>query len=129
MEKKLSFWVIILSVGLLYYVVILCIIESAVQNSEHNKTIQNYDPIHYFEKPKSYENKKETSFMVYDVLDSAAVAQEISDGYYDAYFGKEVLIRGEDFYDEQIINVKNPQIVGTYQYNLNRIPVIEGEME
>lgn len=129
MEKKLSFWVIILSVGLLYYVVIICIIESAVQNSEHNKTIQNDDPIHYFEKPKSYENKKETSFKVYDVLDSAAVAQEISDGYYDVYFGKEVLIRGEDFYNEQIINVKNPQIVGTYQYMSNRIPVIEGEME
>ena len=89
------------------------------------------DNVRYFEESVSYENKKETSFEVYDVLGNAAIATEISLNYgrHKKYNGKFVLIRGEDFYDGQIINVKNPKRVGTYRYMLNTVPIIEGEME
>ena len=89
------------------------------------------DNVRYFDEPVSYENKKETSFEVYDVLGNAAIATEISLNYgrHKKYNGKFVLIRGEDFYDGQIINVKNPKRVGTYRYMLNTVPIIEGEME
>ena len=36
------------------------------------------DNVRYFEESVSYENKKETSFEVYDVLGNAAIATEIS---------------------------------------------------
>ena len=89
------------------------------------------DNVRYFEESVSYENKKETSFEVYDVLGNAAIATEISLNYgrHKKYNGKFVFIRGEDFYDGQIINVKNPKRVGTYRYMLNTVPIIEGEME
>lgn len=89
------------------------------------------DYVRYFDESVSYENKKETSFEVYDVLDNAAIATEISLNYgrHKKYNGKFVLIRGEDFYDGQIINVKNPKRVGAYRYMLNTVPIIEGEME
>lgn len=89
------------------------------------------DNVRYFDESVSYENKKETSFEVYDVLDNAAIATEISLNYgrHKKYNGKFVLIRGEDFYNGQIINVRNPKRVGTYRYMLNTVPIIEGEME
>ena len=89
------------------------------------------DNVRYFEESVSYEGKKETSFEVYDVLDNAAIATEISlnDGKHKNYNGKFVLIRGEDFYDGQIINVRNPRRVGAYRYMSNTVPIIEGEME
>ena len=66
-----------------------------------------------------------------DVLDNAAIATEISLNYgkQKNYNGKFVLIRGKDFYDGQIINVRNPRRVGTYRYMSNTVPIIEGEME
>lgn len=89
------------------------------------------DYVRYFEESVSYENKEEASFEVYDVLGNAAIATEISwgDDKRRKYFGKSVLIRGEDFYDGQIINVRNPRRIGIYRYMLNTIPIIEGEME
>lgn len=89
------------------------------------------DNVRYFEESVSYENKKETSFEVYDVLGNAAIATEISLNYgkHKNYNGKFVLIHGEDFYDGQIINVRNPRRVGTYRYMSNTVPIIEGEME
>ena len=89
------------------------------------------DNVRYFDESVSYENKKETSFEVYDVLDNAAIATEISLNYgkQKNYNGKFVLIRGEDFYDGQIINVRNPRRVGAYRYMSNTVPIIEGEME
>ena len=89
------------------------------------------DNVRYFDESVSYENKKETSFEVYDVLGNAAIATEISLNYgrHKKYNGKFVLIRGEDFYDGQIINVKNPKRVGIYRYMSNTVPIIEGEME
>lgn len=89
------------------------------------------DYVRYLEESVSYENKEEASFEVYDVLNDGALATEISLNYgkHKNYNGKFVLIRGEDFYDGQIINVKNPKRVGTYRYMLNTVPIIEGEME
>ena len=96
-----------------------------------NRKSRDNDRIRYFEESVSYEGKKETSFEVYDVLGDAAIATEISLNYgkHKNYNGKFVLIRGEDFYDGQVINVRNPKRVGTYRYMSNTVPIIEGEME
>ena len=100
------------------------------QNSADNDTVQ------YLEQPVSYENKKETSFKVLQVLGNAALATEASDkiGSDVIYFGNTVLVLGENFYSDQIVTVKNPQRVGTYSYTTNggipkTVPVIDGEME
>ena len=110
--------------GAIFGMVIIIIIDGL----ENRKSKDN---VRYFEESVSYENKKETSFEVYDVLDNAAIATEISLNYgkHKNYNGKFVLIRGEDFYDGQIINVRNPRRVGTYRYMSNTVPIIEGEME
>ena len=104
------------------------------QNPKDNDTVQDYDPIVYLEKAESYENKKETSFKVFQVLSDAALMKEISDKKNEWYFGKIVLIYGKYFYDDQVVTVRNPQIVGTYSYiskgdeNMT-VPIIEGEIE
>ena len=110
--------------GVIIGMVVIIIIDGL----ENRKSKDN---VRYFEESVSYENKKETSFEVYDVLGNAAIATEISLNYgkHKNYNGKLVLIRGEDFYDGQIINVKNPKRVGTYRYMSNTVPIIEGEME
>lgn len=92
------------------------------------------DPIQYLEKPVSYENKKETSFKVFQVLDNAALASEISNKEYKWYDGNTVVVLGENFYSDQIVNVKNPQRVGTYSYTNKggmpmTVPVIDGVIE
>lgn len=94
------------------------------------------DNVRYFDESVSYEGKGEASFEVFQVLSDAALATEI---FWERdkrrkYFGKSVLIRGEDFYDGQIINVRNPRRVGTYRYTditdvEMTVPIIEGEME
>lgn len=91
--------------------------------------------IEYLEKPVSYENKTETSFKVFQVLDMGALASEISDleiGI-DLYEGNTVVLQGKDFYNDQIVKMKNPQRVGTFSYTNNRglpmtVPVIKGEI-
>lgn len=82
----------------------------------------------------SYENKKETSFKVFQVFDEAALATEISDKEYKWFYGNTVVLLGENFYSDQIVNVKNPMRIGTYNYTSKSgrpmtVPVIEGEME
>lgn len=104
------------------------------QNPKDNDTVQDYDPIVYLEKAESYEGKRETSFKVFQVLSDAALMREVSDKEYEWYFGKIVLVYGKYFYDDQVVTVRNPQIVGTYSYiskgdeNMT-VPIIEGEME
>ena len=102
--------------------------------SKDNSSIQDNDPTIHTEKGKSYENKKETSFKVFQVLSDAALMDEIADKEKELYFGKVVLIRGKDFYNDQVVTVKNPRIVGTYRYTTVEnfdmcVPIIEGEME
>ena len=92
------------------------------------------DDIRRFEKPLSYENKKETSFKVFQVIGrNAALAFEISDKEYKLYHGKTVVLVGDDFYSDQVIDVKNLQRIGTYSYTTKRgmpmtVPLIKGEI-
>lgn len=128
MNKKSFFFGLIAGIVLTF--IGLFVIGLVYRNSETN------DPIQYLENPVSYENKKETSFQVLQVLGNAALASEASDkiGKDVMYLGNIVLILGENFYSDQIVIVKNPQRVGTYSYTTNggmpmTVPVIEGEME
>ena len=128
MNKKSFFLGVVTGIVLTF--VGLFVIGLVNQNSAGN------DPIQYLEKPMSYENKKETSFKVIQVLGNKALATEASDkiGSDVMYFGNTVLVLGEDFYNDQIVTIKSPQRVGTYSYTTNRgmpmtVPVIDGEME
>ena len=99
-----------------------------------NQNSADNDPIQYLEKPVSYENKKETSFKVFQVLGKAALASEISNKEYKWYNGNTVVILGENFYSDQVVKVKKPQRVGTYSYTNKggmpmTVPVIDGDIE
>ena len=114
----------------------ILIVRLARLISKDNSSIQDNDPTIHIEKGKSYENKKETSFKVLQVLGNAALATEASDkiGSDVMYHGNTVLVLGENFYSDQIVTVKNPQRVGTYSYTTyggmpKTVPVIDGEME
>lgn len=128
MNKKSFFWGVL--TGAVLTVVVLFIIGLVIQKTGAN------DPVQYLEKPLSYENKKEASFKVLQVLGNAALATEASDkiGGDVMYYGNTVLILGENYYSDQIVTVKNPQRVGTYSYTTNggmpkTVPVIDGEMK
>ena len=127
MSKKSFFLGVVTGVVLTF--VVLIVIGLVIQKSDANF------PVQYLEKPVSYENKKETSFRVFQVLDNAALATEISaDGVIQLFTGNTVVLLGKDYYNNQVITVKNPQRIGTYSYtNKNdtqmTVPVIEGEME
>ena len=128
MSKKSFFLGVVTGVVLTF--VVLIVIGLVNEKSDANF------PAQYLEKPVSYENKKETSFKVLQVLGNAALATEASDkiGSDVMYFGNTVLVLGENFYSDQIVTVKNPQRVGTYSYTTyggmpKTVPVIDGEME
>ena len=126
MERKSIFLGIIIGIVLTFST--LYLIGLGNQNSE------DYDPTIHIEKGKSYENKKETSFKVFQVLSDATLMREISDKENGRYFGKVVLIYGKYFYNDQVVVVKNPRIVGIYRYTTVEnfdmsVPIIEGEME
>lgn len=94
------------------------------------------DPVQYLDQPVSYENKTETSFKVFQVLGNAALADEASDkvGENVLYYGNTVVILGENYYNDQIVTVKNPQRVGTYSYTARdgrpmTVPVVDGEIK
>lgn len=116
--------------GFVLAFIVLIVIGVWVQNSEKN------DPIQYLDSPMSYENKKETSFKVLQVLGDKALAKESSDTIQDdvMYLGNTVLLLGDNFYNNQVVKVKNPQRVGTYNYTNNSgmqmtVPVISEEMK
>ena len=125
MNKKSFFWGVVTGIVLTF--VGLFVIGLLKQYSNN--------PIQYLEKPVSYENKKETSFKVFQVLGNAALASEASDkiGGDIIYYGNTVMILGENYYSDQVVTVKNPLRVGTYSYTTNgglpkTVPVINGEM-
>ena len=93
--------------------VILTFVVLAVFAANKNN---NDDDVSYFATPISYENKKSTSFKVFQVLGNAALANEISNKEYEWYNGKTVLLLGENFYTDQIVKMDSPQQVGTYTY-------------
>ena len=126
MNKK-SFFIGMLS-GVVLTIVALFVIGFVRQKNNEDDAIQ------YLEKPVSYENKKITSFKVFQVLgEDAALAKEISDKELDMYLGNTVVLIGKDFYSDQVITIKNPKRIGTYSYTNNggmpkTVPIIEGEI-
>ena len=127
MSKKSFFLGVVTGVVLTF--VVLIVIGLVIQKSDANF------PVQYLEKPVSHENKKETSFRVFQVLGNAALATEISaDGVIQLFTGNTVVRLGKDYYNNQVITVKNPQRIGTYSYTSKNdmpmtVPVIQGEME
>lgn len=99
-----------------------------------NQNSEDSEPIQFLEKPVSYEKKKKASFKVIQVISNAAAfAIEQFDDDFKLYIGNTVLIIGENFYSDQIITIKNPQRVGTYNYINKRempmtVPVLKGEI-
>ena len=94
------------------------------------------DQVQYLERPVSYENKTKASFKVFQVLGDAALASEASNriGGDVMYHGNTVMIQGENFYSDQVVTVKNPMRVGTYNYTNKggmpmTVPVIKGNTE
>lgn len=126
MNKK-SFFIGMLS-GIVLTIVALFVIGFVRQKNNEDDAIQR------LEKPVSYENKKITSFKVFQVLgEDAALAKEISDKELDMYLGNTVVLIGKDFYSDQVITIKNPKRTGTYSYTNNggmpkTVPIIEGEI-
>lgn len=125
MNKK-SFFIGMLS-GVVLTIVALVVIAFVKGASEG-------DAVQHLEKPVSYENKKITSFKVFQVLgEDAALAREISNKEYELFYGNTVLLVGKDFYSDQVVTMKNPQRTGTYSYTNNggmpmTVPIIEGEI-
>ena len=121
-----SFFIGMLS-GIVLTIAVLFIIGFVSQKNNEDDAIQR------LEKPVSYENKKETSFKVFQVIgEDAALAKEISDKELDMYLGNTVVLIGKDFYSDQVITMKNPQRTGTYSYMNNSgmpmtVPIIEGD--
>ena len=124
--------------GIILTIATLFVYGLISQKSEVNEVVNEEvnDPIKYLENPVSYENKKVTSFKVLQVFEHAALALEASDkiGDHVMYGGNTVLILGEDYYSDQIITVKNPMRIGTFDYTTNSgmpmtVPVINGEMK
>ena len=127
MNKK-SFFLGVLT-GIVLTFVGLFVIGLVYQKSK-DSTIQ------YLENPVSYENKKETSFKVFQVLENKALANEVSSkvGSTVLYLGNTVLLLGDNYYNDQVVNVKNPQRVGTFKYITNKkeimtVPIIGDQME
>ena len=126
MNKK-SFFIGMLS-GVVLTIVALVVIAFVSKKASEDDAIQR------LEKPVSYENKKITSFKVFQVLgEDAALAKEISDKELDMYLGNTVVLVGKDFYSDQVITIKNPKRIGTYSYTNNggmpkTVPIIEGEI-
>ena len=125
MNKK-SFFIGMLS-GAVLTIAVLFVIGFVSQKNSKNDAIQ------HLEKPVSYENKKETSFKVFQVIgEDAALAKEVSDRELDMYLGNTVVLIGKDFYSDQVITMKNPQRTGTYSYTNKggmpmTVPIIEGD--
>ena len=127
MNKK-SFFLGVLT-GIVLTFVGLFVIGLVYQKSKDSR-------IQYLENPVSYENKKETSFKVFQVLGNKALATEASNkvGSTVLYLGNTVLLLGDNYYNDQVVNVKNPQRVGTFKYITNKkeimtVPIIGDQME
>ena len=126
MNKK-SFFIGML-LGVVLTIVALVVIAFVRQKNNEDDVIQR------LEKPVIYENKKITSFKVFQVIgEDAALAKEISDKELDMYLGNTVVLIGKDFYSDQVITIKNPKRIGTYSYTNNSgmpmtVPIIEGEI-
>lgn len=126
MNKK-SFFIGMLS-GVVLTIVALVVIAFVSKKASEDDAVQR------LEKPVSYENKKITSFKVFQVLgEDAALAMESSNKEYELFYGNTVVLVGKDFYSDQVVTMRNPQRTGTYSYMNNSgipmtVPIIEGEI-
>lgn len=130
-EKKSFFLGVFIGISIVCIgIVTLAII---LKSREPAPMISQYELLHTFEKPKSYEKKVVSSFKIYEVRGEYSLAKEVSDNNPNTYNGKLVSIIGRKFYNDQIVTVKNPLWVGTlpeeYNSKLIIIPVIEGVIE
>ena len=113
--------------GVVLTIVALFVIGFVRQKNNEDDAVQR------LEKPVSYENKKITSFKVFQVLgEDAALAMESSNKEYELFYGNTVVLVGKDFYSDQVVTMKNPQRTGTYSYMSNSgmpmtVPIIEGD--
>jgi len=128
MNKK-SFFLGVLT-GIVLTFAVLFVIALVNRNSGGAEQIQ------YLEQPVSYENKKVSTFKVFQVLGNSALATEESDriGGDVMYLGNTVVILGDNYYSQQIVTIKNPQRVGTLSYTNNggmpmTVPVIDGDIK
>ena len=124
MNKK-SFFLGIVT-GIILILAILLIVYAVTKASDD-------ESIQYLEKPVSYENKIETSFKVFQVLEDAALANEVSYKGSNIYRGNIVVILGENYYTNQVITIKNPLMLGTYSYisiddTPLTVPIIDGDI-
>ena len=122
MNKK-SFFLGILT-GIILTLAILFVIGLVKKNSADDDSVQ------LLEKPVSYENKKETSFKVFQLC----LSPNRQFCFDHRYHGNTVVILGENYYSDQVVKMKNPQRVGTYSYTNKggipmTVPVLEGEIE
>ena len=122
--------------GMATGILLMVIVGFVLYSIGTNQNTEDNDPVQYLEKPVSYENKKETSFEVFQVLGDAALASEESDRFGNEvlFHGNTVMILGQDFYSKQVVKIKNPMRVVTYSYTNNggmpmTVPVIKGEMK
>lgn len=124
MSKKSFFWGVV--TGIVLTIAVLFVAGLISQYSSGS--------IQYLEQPENYENKKETSFKVFQVFDDAALADEVSKEQRGWYDGNTVLILGKNFYSDQVVTIKNPQRIGSYSYYSKSgksmtVPVIEGDIK
>ena len=124
MNKK-SFFLGIVT-GIILILAILLIVYAVTKASDD-------ESIQYLEKPVSYENKIETSFKIFQVLEDAALANEVSYKGSNIYRGNIVVILGENYYTNQVITIKNPLMLGTYSYisiddTPLTVPIIDGDI-
>lgn len=103
--------VLIFIAGVVVGIILTCV--AAYMYTQGQRVEENNNLV-YHETPKSYENKKTAKFKVFQVFDDAALANESSG--YDMFLGTTVLLLGEEFYTDQVVEIKNPQIIGTYSY-------------
>lgn len=103
--------VLIFIAGIVVGVILTIVVASMYTQGQGVKENEN---LVYFETPKSYENKKTAKFEVFQVFNDAALANESSE--YNMYLGTTVLLLGNEFYTNQVVEIKNPQIIGTYSY-------------
>lgn len=116
MGKKILIYVAGIITGVILTFGVLAVIAA---NNNHGE-----DDIAYFETPINYENKKSTSFKVFQVLGNAALASEISDKQYNWFHGTTVLLLNGQFYCDQVIELDNPKQVGTYKYQTKEREVL-----
>ena len=93
------------------------------------------DSFKMFDVGTSYEKKTKASFKVFQVFEDFSLANEFSEyigdnAYYD---GNTVLLYGTSFYNDQVVVIERPKVVGTFSYETKggrrlTVPIVEGEI-